>query len=583
MKRYPPSWIGLLITALLASRAVLAEVRMSIDKPQIGRLDRAVLSIEFIDTPAEPVTIPPVEGLDITESGTRRETRWINGKSTTRISHTWVVTPAKTGDFTIGPVEVDDAGTQKTLTAHLRVIDPADDPAAQDLSKQLFARIAASHKAPYLQEPFELQLDLYVRDDVQIVDQFALRGGLPDSGLEGGNEWRLVASRREEHDGARYTVHRLASTVTALTAGRFIFQPTIQLQLVVPREQRRPYGLRDPFFEDLFGRQETRPVLLESNRLELEVLPLPTRGQPDSFSGGVGVFDFTVDVDPKQVKVGDPLTVRMRIRGEGNLNRITPPALPENAAFKTYAPRAVASHDSNEVVFEQVVIPRTPETTELPTITFSYFHSKARDFRTVHAGPFPIEVAPASRPGAQMLTPSAGKERRETEILGQDIVYLKPAPTTWHPIHRSRWMQPPESYLLLGGPALALAIALGVQKHRNDPSRTHRQHGPKAVRRTLKQAAAALRAEDPEAFHHAIWSAITTYFAQRFTLPPGDITAQSVAKHLPQQANELATLLGQLEQRRYGMDVGKTTPEAMQQLLDQTTRLLRACERSRPR
>ena len=163
------------------------------------------------------------------------------------------------------------------------------------------------------------------------------------------------------------------------------------------------------------------------------------KSDTDTFTGGVGIFDFHVEVGPTDVKAGEPVTVRMRISGEGNIKQITPPKLEEDHNLKLYEARTLPSGKANEVVFEQVIIPATETVTNIPPIAFTYFNTKTADFRTLTEGPFPITVEARPQRAAQIIATVPSSIRQETEILGRDIVYLKSIPDRWMSAHEERW------------------------------------------------------------------------------------------------------------------------------------------------
>ena len=95
-----------------------------------------------------------------------------------------------------------------------------------------------SYYAPFVHEPFGLELKVYLRDGVQIDGNFGIRGGLPESGLDGELQWQVAGRARAEISGAIFNVYTLRSTAKALTAGTFTFQPQVQLNIVIPRQNR---------------------------------------------------------------------------------------------------------------------------------------------------------------------------------------------------------------------------------------------------------------------------------------------------------------------------------------------------------
>lgn len=568
---------------LVATASYAADVRMSVEPQLISLLDRAVLKIEFIDTKGDAVDIPEVEGLNIQYQGQSSETRIVNRKSTSKVIHNYIVTPTKVGDYTIGPVTCNYKGGKKTVSAKLRVIKPEDDKAVQQLSEIMYSRISTDREAPYVHEPFELELKVYIRDGVQIDGRFSLRGGIPESGMEGDLEWSVTEQQRIEVEGSIFNVYTLRTTAKTLTAGTFDFRPEVQINMVVPRQDRRSFGFDDPFFGDLFGRQEVRPLVLDCNLLKVAVQPIPMDHRPDSFTGGVGLFDFDVEVGPAQVKAGEPVTVKMRVYGRGNIDQITPPTLEGDHDLKLYEVRTVPSQNPNEVLFEQVVIPKSDTVTEIPAVSFSYFNSKTSDFRTLKQGPFPIVVEAMPQQAAQLIATVPSTIEQETKILGRDIVYLKPAPKKWMLLGRVAWYRTPPFYLILALPLLLLLVIAGITTNRNalanDVARARRQKAPKVARRNVQRAEHALRKQDESAFYEALWDTLTDYFGHRLNLAPGDVTLHTVLSRIPQEAEALKALFGTIEQHRYGLDSDQSSKAEMKALLRQLATTLKKCER----
>lgn len=569
---------------LLAANVFAADVRMSVEPQLIGLLDRAVMKIEFIDTKGNAIDLPEIDGLRVQYQGQRSETRIANFKHSTKVTHTYLLTPTKIGDFTIGPVTCKFKGGEKEISAQLRVIKPEDDKKAQRLSEILFSRISTDRAAPYVHEPFDLDLKVYIRDGIQIDGNFSLRGGIPESGMEGDLKWTITDREREEIDGVVFQVYTLHTTAKTLTAGTFHFRPEVQVSIIIPRQDRRSYGFDDPFFGDFLGRQEVRPIVLDCNTLEVTVESVPIARRPDSFTGGVGVFDFDVEVGPAQVKAGEPITVKMRITGKGNLNQITPPVLEEHYDLKLYEVRTLPSKNPNEVVFEQVVIPKSENVTEIPPLSFSYFNTQTADFRTLFKGPFPVTVNAGPQQAAQVIASLPNTVRQETKILGRDIIYLKAAPRLWKKTNDPVWHRSQLFYTILSFPAILLLAIAGITTNRNalanDIARARRQKAPKATKKNVKHAERAIRNRDEGAFYEALWDTLTDYFGHRLNLAPGEVSLSSVLACLPQESESLTQLFNTIEQRRYGFHSENDKPQdEMKVLLHQLAATLKKCER----
>jgi hypothetical protein len=584
MRNFRDIFFAAVGSLLLAAPSFAADVRMSVQPQLVSLLDRAVLRIEFIDTKGDAVDIPKVEGLQIQYQGQSSETRIVNFKSTSKIIHKYLITPTKVGDYTIGPVTCKYKGGEKEVSAQLRVIKPKDDKEAQQISEIMFSRISTDREQPYVHEPFNLEIKVHLRDGIQIDGNFSLRGGMPESGLEGELEWQVSRGGRDVINGSIFNVYTLRTTAKTLTAGTFMFQPEVQVNVVVPRQKRRPYGFDDPFFGDFFGRQETRPIILDCNALEVEVLPVPVAGRPDDYTGGVGRFNLEVNVGPSAVKAGEPITVKTRISGTGNINQITPPEIQANHDLKLYEARTLPTKNPNEVLFEQVVIPKSDSVTEIPAISFSYFNTRTADFRTLSKGPFPISVEAVPHQAAQVIARLPGAARQETEVLGRDIVYLKSLPAKWTYSADAVWYQGNPFNFVLILPALVLGIVAGIAARRNalagNVALARRQKAPRAARKNIQRAEQALRQQDESAFYEAMWNALTGYFGHRLNLSPGEVTLQTVLARIPQQAEEIEALFSTIEQRRYGIHPDSNNPRGeMTELLKQLNITLKKCER----
>jgi len=75
------------------------------------------------------------------------------------------------------------------------------------------------------------------------------------------------------------------------------------------------------FDQNITGSGWTR-IYTESSPVELEVKPLPTEGRPDLFNGMVGDFTIQVEAEPKDVRVGEPITLTITITAKEYIENI---------------------------------------------------------------------------------------------------------------------------------------------------------------------------------------------------------------------------------------------------------------------
>jgi len=545
----------LILSATLFSLSALgADVTMTVSPPIISLGEAAQIKVEVRNAKRSQMpNFPRVDGLQFSGTSQSTQTSIVNGKIDKSISYTLTAYPQRTGEFTIGPFNYKVDGKTKQLTAKLKVVATSGDiTATQSWNDVTFARITANRQQVYVQEPFELTLSIYSRTDVKLAGNINLQG-LPDTGLSE-LDWKEIQNgKREQIDGVLYDVRQFKTPLKTMGSGTFEFAPTVTVQVAAPQQQQQ--RRRDPFGFGMFNSVQTIPVELAVAPATVEVLPLPTTGKPDGFSGAVGRFQFQVTAEPKDVSPGDPITLQMTIVGNGNYDRIQPPALPTDAPFRLFGD-AVRKQGDNGVRFEQVISPRDATVTNIPPMDFSFFDSESRTYRTISSPAIPITVDASSNNTAQLFA-------------AQETLTVAPADTPFATEsdvqHMTGWLKEKWGQICPWLWTLPVALGIGVfiflgQKiyhwRRKDTAWVRRQQAPKAARQGLKAANLALRNNEPEAFYEAIGNALSTYFGHRLNLPPGDVTPATVLTALEQAGADTTTLKSifeKVEGARYGM------------------------------
>ena len=489
---------------------------------------------------APGIEFPSIPGLQITGAGQMIQN--INGAVSVRLNYNFF--PQKAGSFTIGPYTLDLNGEQIQIPeVKLEVRAPDGGDSQGDM---IFARMNLPEQPPYIHQVFDIVLNLYALPGVELAREVNLLGGFPESGFVMGN-FEELQTVREDVNGQFYTLRRFRARVRALTAGTFPLQPALRVGVVDPNQRRRG----DPFFDNpFFGGPPATPVNVAIPATNLAIRSIPAEGRPADFSGAVGQFNFTVDVRPRDLKVGEPITVSLRLQGRGNIAAALPPSYRDSDTFKAYDARQAGdtpapAAEEGAKTFEQVVIPRTENLKELPALQFSFFDPAVAQYRTVSAGPFPLTVHPSENGASSLMlqVPGATAGGGSSLVLGSDIVYLKPAPARWH--NGSFWtaQKPLLAGLHVAAP-LALAGLFLATRRRNrlaaDIALARRQKAPRSARANLQKAEAAWKESGaPGAVFASLAAAVSDYFGHRLNLPPGAVEAPLIlAKLQAAQADE---------------------------------------------
>jgi hypothetical protein len=155
---------------------------------------------------------------------------------------------------------------------------------------------------------------------------------------------------------------------------------------------------------------QRQPLTTTAEAIELEIKPLPTAGRPPSFSGAVGQFKFSAEGNPPQVKIGDPITMKMLVSGRGNFDRVNAPTVAEPAGWHVYPATGNFTADdelgvSGTKSFEMAVVPEEKHTT-MPVVEFSYFDPEAGKYVTLTSPAAPLIVHGDAIPKPPPATPS---------------------------------------------------------------------------------------------------------------------------------------------------------------------------------
>ena len=555
----------------------------------LGETAQATLTFHGVRS-APNIDFPQIPGLQIT--GTGQQMQFGTGGS--RVSLTYNLFPQKPGTHTIGPYELDYNGEKIQIPAVSIEVRARDGNAGASNQEMLFARITFPDQPPFIHQVFDIVLNLYSLPGVELTRDVNLLGGFPESGFVIGSfeELQMV---REEVNGQFYNLRRFRAKARALTAGTFPLQPALRVGVVDPnqrRQQRDPFGFFDPF-----SGPSATPVSVAAPPASLTIRSIPEEGRPAGFGGAVGQFEFAVDVRPRELKVGEPITVSLRLQGAGNIAAAMPPSYSDSDLFKAYEARQVGDTPDNAAeggtkTFEQVVIPRTEDLKELPTLQFSFFDPVAAQYRTVSAGPFPLTVHPSENGDSALLlqVPGGAAAGGGSLVLGTDIVYLKPAPARWKNGGGISARKP----LLIGLHAaapLALAGLFFATRRRNrlatDIALARRQKAPRSARANLHKAEALLRESGSAAAVFApLAAAASDYFGHRLNLPPGAVDAPLILEKL-RAAKADAAALGKWQeffalsdQIRYASS-SDLSPEALEGWISTVAALLRQAERLR--
>lgn len=144
---------------------------------------------------------------------------------------------------------------------------------------------------------------------------------------------------------------------------------------------------------------DRRDVTVAGAPLALRVLPLPEEGRPAGFTGAVGSFTVEADANPRDVAVGEPVRLVLRIRGDGDLAGFETPRLADLAGLEGFhVLGALDDRDARTRTIAWDLAPVRDGALEVPPIAFPVFDPEPpAGYRVLSTNPIPLVVRRAAR------------------------------------------------------------------------------------------------------------------------------------------------------------------------------------------
>ena len=339
----------------------------------------------------------------------------INGhtSSSSSVIITYTLYAAKNGSFTIGashavvggkrlssrPVKIQVSGhAQRTNGApNMHGQNSYDQPRMRSAGSaisgsDLFIKVSASKKRVHEQEPILLTYKVYTQ-----VELTQLEGKMPD--LKGFHTQEVPLPQQKTF----HTEMVNGRPYKCVTWSQYVMYPQMTGSLQIPSitfkgivvQQNRNVDPMEAFFNGGSGYVEVKKDI-KAPGITLQVDPLPQR--PANFSGGVGKFNISASLDKKEVKAGEPITLRVVVGGIGNLKLLKQPVVNFPKDFDKYdakvtdKTRLTANGVEGNMVYDFLAVPRNQGSYTIPSVEFTYYDTSKNAYKTIKTQPFKLEV-----------------------------------------------------------------------------------------------------------------------------------------------------------------------------------------------
>lgn len=496
----------------------------------------------------------------------------VNGKNTSSSSESYTMTyrAEKAGKYTVGAASVNVGGKTYTTKPFTLEVLPPDKSASggnQSQSVQVydvdtqtpdksvgkndvFVRIILSKSKAYEQEGILCTIKLYTKYNIQ---QFMPTLQPSFDGFIS-QELPITSSinRIENYNGENYMVADLKQCILfpqrsgtlTITSGNYDLT-VIQYQTV-----------RSGMFGMMMRTPVEKEIKVSSNKATINIVPLP-EPKPADFCGAVGTFSVSTRMLNDNLKTNEAGTLRLTIKGNGNLKNIQTPKIAFPSQFDVYDPQTTVDanpsgdHLTGTVTIDYAFVPQYVGKFEIPATSFSYFDPVKNKYERISINGYELDVAKGS---SSSSSAPAGLTQRK------DIIHIKTGDLSLangHIMFVNTWW-----YLLWYIVPLVIFCTIlfyyrKLIKERANVALMKTKRANKVANKRLKNARQLMSKNKHDAFFEEMLRALWGYFSDKLTIPVSELNRDNIFLELSKYGvtenvcNDIIGLLDDCEFARY--------------------------------
>ncbi len=492
----------------------------------------------------------------------------VNGhtSSSSSITYTYIICANKAGTYSIPAAHISVGG--KTIASNqLRIkVSGASRQGAQGQQGQgqgglrpagsrisgsdLFIKVSANKRRVHEQEPILLTYKVYT-----LVDLTSLKGNMPD--LKGFHTQEVQLPQQKS-----YKIETVnGRPYRTVTWSQYVMFPQITGKLEIPSitfdgiviQQNRDVDPFEAFFNGGSGYVEVKKKI-KAPGLTIQVDPLPAR--PAGFSGGVGSFTISAQLNKTDIKANNPVTLRVIVSGRGNLKLIKKPEVKFPKDFDTYDAKVTdktkltSNGVEGNMVYDFLAVPRNQGKYEIPPIEFVYYDTEANAYKTVKTQAFTLNVAKGS--GSASVSDYTGDAADDQ--LNKDIRGIKTGDADVHDI--GDFFFGSTAYWVAMCVLAAIFVSLFVVfRHRAIANANiDRMRGKKANKvatKRLKKANRLMLDSKASLFYDEVLRALWGYVGDKLSIPVEKLSRENISQRLAERSvgdETIALFIGALDE-----------------------------------
>lgn len=460
----------------------------------------------------------------------------VNGKRTETVTKRYLVSyeliVSKAGDFVIAPLDVT-VGAQKYKTQPVKFT-----VAKPEATNRIDLKAELSKTECFVGEPVVLSVKWYIwqsiasrvsdyvfnvpaftNNDFIIENTIEVNALTKQSVININGVDTIIRQRAVKHNGNDCVEVSFNKILIAQTTGKIDLDSISLLCRINVSTSRFSFNSQHKSFGT------------STEQLQLDVKPLPDDDRPAGFYGLVGDYTIFSQASPVDVKVGDPITLKISVSGD----YLKPVKLPELATIEQFAENFIISTDQlnqeivdNQKVFTLTIRAKKDLIEQIPPIPLHYFDVNKNTYATALSDAIAINVSPtkmlslsdieANESVSTGNTLHAAKQGLSANYVGSELLEdmdFKPQyqfvahPAIWF------WLVPFSAFIT------SLFVKINTKDRDKKKALKLRKTAAKTAISKLKKSAA----HDDVAAAKELIHTIRTYFAHRFGCSFAAVTA----------------------------------------------------------
>ncbi len=479
---------------------------------------------------------------------TSQQMQIINGRVSTSIAWTYVLQPRSVGTFTVPAATLTYDGNSMTSNSVRLSVSKGvpnsgsgkkkQDKPDVDLGDNLFIRAIPNKTDVYLGEPVTVTYKLYSRVAFQLDNPIKLPRmvGFWSEDVEAPTQ---LQPKVEVYKGRQYETYMLRKVLYFPTqSGKLRIEPfEIGTTVRVRKRRRSGNDSFDRFFSDpLFDSYDQVKKNLLTQKVNVNVRPLPEEGKPKGFIGVVGTYDMEATLDRNALKANETATLKVILRGSGNIRLLDEPTVTFPSGVDHYDPTIEedAKPQDGTLVgsksFEYLLVPRYAGKATIPPVVFSFFDLQKKKYVTLESQSFSLDIGEGeARRNAGDIT------QKYVDYLSMDVHALRAGdPGLQRDV--AFGVRPVVMLMLYFIPAIMLLASLlwkqRYDRMHGDVAGMKRRKATRVAERRLSDSKKHLDAGNIDAYYLEIARALWGYVQDRLGMPTSVTAMDSVIEQL---------------------------------------------------